>query len=507
MSDERKRPVNVSAERAVLAGICQYGNSVFSDISEIINHDCFSATDSQILFKCAENILAGSDSVDISSILSTATSLGYGDLVSKKDMADYIKSIFLFAVNKENVRKNAIVLRKLQIARKAQDVVKNIWLDLSNVTGTEPIGQLITKIEGPVLGLDFGADNNEDSTKKIGDSGDEIFSQLEALDGKTIGIPSPWAKYNQTIGGGRRPGYIYLIGARPKTCKTQVAINDALFVAEKCKIPVLIADTEMNVVDMTTRMWANLSNIPTNDIDTGKFKFNDFSRNQVLDAKERMKNMPLSYRRIAGKPFEEVLSIIRKWVTQDVGLINGKAKPCLLIYDYFKLMDSTVLENMQEYQALGFQLNDLSNFIGKYQVPCSAYVQLSRAGIDKDTSDALSQSDRLLWLCASVALLKRKSAEEIALDGAENGNIKLIVTPDQRFGEGMDENNYINLKAQLDRCIIEEGLTRFELKSKPKSEGFEIIDDEDTQDNFSDKDFDEPASAYRDESYRKTYTN
>lgn len=500
---ERARPINIAAERAVLAGICQFGGKVYTEISDILNKNCFSSTDNQILFHCVSNILSTSDVVDISSILSEGTSLGYADLLTKKDMADYIKSIFLFSVNHENVRKNSVILRKLQFARDGQDTAKNIWLDLGSVTGTEPIGELMSRIEGPILSMDFGADSGEDSTKKLSDYGDEIFSQLEKMDGKPVGIPSPWIRYNQAIGGGRRPGYIYLTCARSKQGKSQLGIADALFVAEQCNINVLILDSEMSSIDFTTRIWANLANVPTNSIEDGSFALNSFTRAKVLDAKERVSKMPLHYRKIAGKPFDEILSIIRKWVIQDVGLVNGVAKPCLLIYDYFKLMDSGDLENMQEYQALGFQINSLSIFLSKYKIACSAFIQANRQGVDNDTSAIISQSDRLLWLCASFAILKKKTQDEIAVDGAENGSAKLIVTSEQRFGPGLEDGNYINLKAQFDRCIITEGVTRRELKSKPQNTGFETIDD--SSDNFEDKDFDVPA--YRDKEYRTVYQN
>jgi replicative DNA helicase len=506
LEKERKRPLNVAAERAVLAGLIQYGNKVYADVSEILSIDCFTVTENGQLFNIAKSILEHSDRIDMASLLSTASSLGYQDFTAKKDLGDYVKALFTFSINSESVRKNAVILKKLQIARKAQDVSRDIWYELGNITGNESIGQIITKIEGPILGMDFGSDSSEDRTIKLSDIADETLDYFENMNGKINGVISPFTRYNKCIGGCRRPGYVYLIGARPKSGKSQIAIFDALYVALQLGIPVLYIDTEMQPIDTMARIYASMANVPFNDIETGSFKLQSHTKNKVYEARDKFKKSGmLSYRKVSGKPFDEIVSIIRKWVVQDVGLENGKAKPCLLIYDYFKLMDSSDLGNMQEYQALGFQVSGLTDFCGKYGIPCSAFVQLNRNGVENETSSAISQSDRLLWMCASFALLKRKTDDEIALDGPENGNAKLIPTTDQRFGPGLSEGDWINLDVRYDRCIFTEGLTRKEIKkNKPRDSGFETIDDaEPVDDGFSDDDFDSAAKGYKDNQYRK----
>lgn len=495
---EKKRPINVAAERAVLAGLIQYGTKVYAEISEILNSECFTLVENIQIYEISKKILETSDVVDMACLLSTASSLGYQDFTAKKDIADYVKSLFTFSINAENVRKNAVMLKKQQICRKAQDVVRDIWYQLGNVTGNESIGQIISTIEGPILNMDFGSDTSEDQTIYLSDKMDEVLEYFESLDGKTFGIPSPFPRYNKCIGGGRRPGYVYLTGARPKNGKTQLGIFDALYVSMQCDIPILYIDTEMKYIDMEARIISSLANVPFDEIESGSFKNNNLTRSRVYEAKEKFKkSRKFSYRKVSGKPFDEILSIIRKWIIQDVGLENGKAKPCMLYLDYFKLMDTTDLNNMQEYQALGFQISAMSDFCGKYDVPCYAFVQLNR-------QNDISQSDRLLWLCASYSRLEKKTADEILLDGPENGNIKLTPTTDQRFGPGLDgDTDWINVNARLDRCIFEEGVTRREVKkNKPKDGGFETIDSN-NEDGFSNEEFDAVAKDYKDHQYRK----
>ena len=90
----------------------------------------------------------------------------------------------------------------------------------------------------------------------------------------------------------------------------------------------------------------------------------------------------------------------------------GKTNDCLVVYDYLKLMSSSSINNnMQEYQALGFQITNLHNLAVKLDFPCLSFVQLNRDGITKESTDAVSGSDRLNWLCTSFSIFKLKSAE------------------------------------------------------------------------------------------------
>jgi hypothetical protein len=182
---------------------------------------------------------------------------------------------------------------------------------------------------------------------------------------------------------------------------------------------------------------------------------------------------------IAGQPFENILSIMRKWVYQEVGFdSNGRTKDCLIVYDYLKLMGSeSISSSMQEYQVLGFQITQLHNFCVKYDVPCLSFVQLNRDGITKESTDVVSGSDRLIWLCTSFSIFKLKSAEEMADDTEENGNRKLVPIV-ARHGAGLDDGDYVNMNMFGKFGKIVEGQTRNELRTKSniKDTGFESGD-------------------------------
>lgn len=493
MDDKNSGPLNIAAERAVLAGLCQFGQELFTDISSIVSTESFSTTENKCLYTVLSDILQESATADLPSILSKSTVLGYSNILLDQNNMNYIKALFSFKIAKENSVKNAVIIKKLEVARCGRKLGKDIYWQLSQIDGSESLDKIISILEQPVFAFTTSLSGSvEDKTQNAFDGLEDFVNELAAQKTPIVGIPSPFPIYNSVIGGGRRAGYVYLIAARPKTGKSSFAVNDAVHVTVNLNIPVLYLDTEMSLSDTRQRLIACMTEMPIADVEQGKFSNNEFDFNKVRAEIKRTKGKSLSYRKVAGKSFDEVLSTIRRWIIQTVGMNGDKANPCMVIYDYFKLTSADALKEMQEFQAIGFQLQSLTDFCNNYGVSCSAYVQESREGL-------IAQSDRLLWFCASVAYLKRKSAEEIMTSGPLNGNMKLVVTADQRFGPGLEENDWINLGFDKDKCKINELNTRF---TETKDDSFQIEQTEDNNEpEFTDEDFDK--YDFGDDRYRK----
>jgi hypothetical protein len=243
-------------------------------------------------------------------------------------------------------------------------------------------------------------------------------------------------------------------------------------------------DTEMSKEDHFNRLIAMLSEIEMQKIETGKFQNSNDATKKIEKAVSQLKETPLYYKTIAGKPFDEQLSIMKRWIYKEVGLnSDGTAKDCVIFYDYLKLMDSAgISQDMKEYQMLGFMMSTLHNFAVKYRIPMVAFVQLNRDGITKESTDTASGSDRIIWLCSNFSIFKRKTDEEIAEDGPQNGNRKLLPVV-SRHGGGLDDNDYINCHMQGWCAKIVEGKTKLELSNNPNN-GFGINDNDDNQEEI-----------------------
>ena len=458
--------IDVGTERALLAGLLQHGPDGYITVADIINQETFGVVNNQILFKCIELIVNNNQSIDIPSILSSAESLGFSEIINTTTELKYIKSLFDFPVNRDNIFNFAIQAKKFEFARKIKKLTSKIHKDIEDINGTETINEIIQILENPVTDF-LREDDGGDVPEKIGSGASDYVQFLGENKCDIIGIPTGFSRYDQAIGGGLRRKCVDLISARPKVGKSVFADNVALNVSSS-NIPVLVLDTEMSKEDHLNRLLANISGVPINDIATGKFVNDEEKHQKVLQAVQKLESIPYSYISVAGKPFEQILNLIKRWVVHEVKTDNnGKTNNCLVIYDYLKLMSSSsITNNIQEYQALGFQITSLHNLCVKLDIPCLSFVQLNRDGITKESTDAVSGSDRLIWLCTSFSIFKAKSTEELAEDGPNAGNRKLvpIVT---RHGGGLDDGDYINMVMQGSHAKLFELKTRNEFKNQP----------------------------------------
>jgi replicative DNA helicase len=457
---------DIGAERAVLAGLLQHGVDGYIAVSDIISHETFVNTNNQIIYKCLCNIIENDKSVDVPSILAAAESLGVLETINTKQELSYIKTLFNFPVNQDNILPFAAQIKKFEFARNIQKLTMKIHKDVEIINGTESIDEIIGILENPVTDF-LREDDGGEHPEKIGQGVQEYVDFLTENQCDIIGIPTGFSRFDEAIGGGLRRKCVDLVSARPKVGKSVFADNVALNVSS-IGVPVLVLDTEMSKEDHLNRLIANISGVPINEVATGKFSNDADKSNKVKAAIEKLSDIPYSYVSVAGKPFEQILNIIKRWIVQEVKTDEtGKTNDCVIIYDYLKLMSSSsITNNLQEYQALGFQITSLHNLCVKLDIPCLSFVQLNRDGITKESTDAVSGSDRLIWLCTSFSIFKSKSPEELAEDGPNAGNRKLVPIV-SRHGAGMDDGDYINMNMIGAHAKLIELQTRNEFKNNP----------------------------------------
>ena len=479
------------AERAVLAGLFKYGSEAWFDIVDMVQESTFTIDSNAMIFKCIKHIFASDDSakLDIPLIYSAASELGLAKILSTKTEISHLQAIIGLPLELSNVRKFAAKIRKLEITKMLHGQLGIAQDKLLNITGEESIMQILNIAEDSVLDFTTLLNDKDNSPNHLGKNVNEYVEYLANNPVDQMGISTGFPAWDASIGGGLRNGTINIIGARAKIGKTHIGINMGYHIANTPKIdglggiPVLNMDTEMMKEDHLHRLLARVSEVPINDIETGKFATNSLMRQNIDDAAKKITKLPLYHKSIAGMPFEDQLAIMRRWITKDVGLNpDGTAKDCVIIYDYLKLMDTKgISSDMKEYQLLGFMMTTLHNFAVRYKIPILMFIQLTRDGINKEDTSVAAGSDRIVWLCSNFTIFKTKSDEEIAesVGGVLSGNRKLV-TLAARHGPGMDDRDYINCHMKGWCGKITEGKTAFELKEAHNDEGF-VVDDNDDQ--------------------------
>jgi replicative DNA helicase len=458
--------LDVGAERAVLATLLQKGLEAYVIVSDLISYETFGNINNQIIYKCIEKVIANDQKIDITSLLSAATQLNVIETINTPQELKYIKSLLDFPTSPENILSFAAQIKKFEFARKIKKLTAKIHKDIDTVNGTESINDIISILENPVTDF-LREDDGGEKPEKIGNEINDYVQFLSENKCDVLGIPTGFKRYDEAIGGGLRRKCVDLVAARPKVGKSVFADNVALHVASQ-NIPVLMLDTEMSKEDHIHRLLANISGVPINEIATGRFVDDQEKYEKVVLASKKISSIPYNYVSVAGKPFEQILNIIKRWIVQDVKTDEyGKTNDCLIIYDYLKLMSSdSITSNIQEYHALGFQITSLHNLCVKLDIPCLSFVQLNRDGITRESTDTVSGSDRLIWLCTSFSIFKLKSPEELAEDGPNAGNRKLVPIV-SRHGAGLNDGDYINIVMQGHHAKLIELKTRNELKNNP----------------------------------------
>ena len=456
---------DVASERAILAGICRYGIDAYYDVADLITSNSFTIESNQLIYSCLDHIFKKEEKkiVDLASILSAAKALGLSEFLSSKAEMQHLSSIIKFPVDQTNLRSFASIVAKLEVTKKIYDQLEITRERYLQVKGHEPMSHILGIAEESIFDFMSMLGGADDNPQQLFQDIEEYIEELTENKVDQIGISTGFPRYDFAIGGGLRRGTVNVIGARPKTGKTLLAQNMGMNIA-KLGIPVLDLDTEMRFDDFRNRALAAETMVPINDIETGKFDDDAIYKSRVYNKIEAIKNIKYHHINIGGKPFEDQLAIMRRWLARNVGLNkDGKANECVIIYDYLKLMNSADIKDIAEFQALGFMMTALHNFAIKYDVPILTFIQLNRDGITKESTDAASGSDRIIWLCSNFTIYKVKSDEEIAQDGPENGNRKLVPII-ARHGQGLEDKDYINVLMQGKYAHLKEGRTAKELE-------------------------------------------
>ena len=476
-----------SAERAVLAGICRYNGEAYFDIADILGESTFTIDTNAVVFKCVKQVLEHNQKavIDLPSILSAAHELGFSYVFQKKDELLHLRSIMEMPIVLANVRRFAGKIRKLEIARLLRNQLSIASEKLLETKGDEPITQILSVAEDTIFDFTSLLNDKDDKPELLLKGIQSYLDYLAENPVEMFGISTGFPLYDASIGGGLRNGTVNVIAARPKAGKTTLGDNIGVHISKNLSIPVLNLDTEMNNEDHKHKIMAMLSDVKIHDIETGRFGKSEVSKSRLQKAAKEVdgeKTIPFFYKAIPGKSFEEQLAIMRRWIVKEVGLnTDGTAKPCVIIYDYLKLMTAEGVSNdMKEYQLLGFMMTALTNFANRYKVPVLTFIQLNRDGITKETTDAASGSDRIIWFCSNFSIYKFKSDEEIAEDGTNNGNRKLVPVI-ARHGAGLPPGEYINMHMQGEYGRIIEGRLRSEVaEAEAAEEGFVVEEDEES---------------------------
>ncbi len=457
------KPYDAAAERMVLSALLYHGGEIFYDIDHIVKEHDFYLPENRLIYSTIKNLIVEKQvkKPDLAAIIAIIRNLD-SKAVDKYEITEYLGALSQDIITPDNAIPFCQNVARFALVRNLEARLLASIESLHNLSGDEKLSDIINIAEKPVSDFTLALLTN-DQTIKLSDAMSVFLESLATNQPKHVGIPSGYPIYDKAIGGGFRPG-VHLEGARPKQGKSFKAINIAWNLQTyETPVPTLYLDTELNEHTTLTRTISRISGVPIDDIENGAFAKDKEKTKRIAEAEKRFASSKFYYHNISGKSHQEWVSIIRRWIMKEVGFKpDGKANDCLIILDYLKMMDLGELKkDVKEYQYLGQVITDLHNLTCKYSVPIYSLLQLNRDGIDSDGSDVIADSDRLLRLCTSFSIFRKKNEEDFADDPPSNGNRRVKVC-DTRFGRGMEDGEYINYHCDYSIALITEKSTNLQ---------------------------------------------
>lgn len=204
-------------------------------------------------------------------------------------------------------------------------------------------------------------------------------------------------------------------------------------------VPTAYFDTEMTTKEFLLRLISRLSGVPIPRIKSGKI--NDKEAMRIKEVKEYIKRQ---------KHFTHKYE--PNWQMDDIYLACRELERSMgldfLVYDYIKTNEAGSLD-MKEHNHLGDLTNFLKNSIaGSLNIPVLSFAQMAKDDM------RIADSDKINRYASVVAYLLQKDSEEIAEDGVDGGNRKLVIDYN-RLGQQFEQSGeHINLKFNGDMATF-----------------------------------------------------
>lgn len=490
----------IESEKAVIAGLLQYPE-VYLEIQPYIKYSDFSKTNSSI-FGVISNLIENQGTVTPIIVVSRLEALGVK--IDGVELLDYIDGLRYYSIDKKSVPILAKEVKKYSILRTVYTNAEKLKRQMVELKDAEP-KEVLAAVDNCLAESIAMFDANEAEAINLYDHLADFVEEKGNSPQEDAGYAMPFQLWNDYYGGLRRGG-LYFTASRSGQGKSTFLSYIGDQVANVCNpgknIKVLFLDTEMDENDQMTRLAAVRTGCPFFLIDTGKWRESEEWCPKVRAALAKLKkeNRNLWFKQCASMGTDDLVNFVKRWFYKNVGR-DGNA---LIIYDYMKVLASDSDGRKSEWEVALHKMQKLKDLATTLKAPLFTALQVNRSGTTTnkqshevvDDESVLSISGRIDWLVNFAGILRRKTPDEIAEDGADFGTHKLIPLKSRfqgRISSGhqdlvkvMDKGkvrykqNYLCF--DLDNFNVEErgdfrriaevkGLTKIKKDDEPKSEG------------------------------------
>jgi len=440
---------SLQVERHALSGLLKH-QDIFPDVDVFLTEKDFYNDVHSTIYSVFKNIKYKGENADKILLAEKIKNLG----ISFKDeinIFDYIDNLSFSQITEQATIEACKELIKLRIRREIIQTTDKLK-DYINKNPDDSIDEIIGQIDH-IYNKKISSYSENDSPVNIFEQVEDLIEEIGNSPKEDTGLITPYSEFNRMYGG-LKNGNIYAIASRPGQGKS-TWLNDICFktsINPRNKTKTLILDTEMQTMDIQLRMVASLTDVPVWYLETGNWRKNEEMIKKVRAAWAKVKTYEYFHYHVGNKNIDQVCSMIRRWYLSKV----GRGNQAMIAYDYIKLTGEKVGQNWAEHQAIGEKIDKLKRISEEIKCPIITAMQLNRTGESfnrnsnnvVDDSSVISLSDRLQWFASFVAIFRRKTLDEVTLDGQAFGTHKLIPTK-TRF-QGKDAAGHQDIVRRLD---------------------------------------------------------
>lgn len=474
----QKKLYSLPLEQQLLAGLLQFPHK-FHEVTQFLSQDDFGdpARVNPTIFRIIGIIISEGGTPDHVLVAKRLSDLGIkfdGDF----NTFDYLQSLKMRQVSEGGIDGVAKAIKKMSIRRDiitSSRKIEKAMTELDDSVSFDEIVSTADSIYNTQLDPYF---NESRKPQNIFENMEEIV-ELRAQNPITeIGPMIPdFPRVNGMLGSLFRAGNITVLASRFGVGKTTLALDLASKVAASYNLPILHCDNnEMSMEELQFRMAAWLSDVPLHMIENGSWRKNKDTERKVREAWKKTKNYKLFYYNVGNLHYSEITNLVRRWYHSNV----GRGNKMIWSFDYIKLI--SVDGEKDFWIGITKMLDSFKSLIqreivyeNKPQISQLSSVQLNRKGVSRgknsvdvnDTEESIGLSDGIGQICSHLLLLRKKTLDEMIVDGQNWGTHKLIPMKYRHLGEdrrrlqdpikmpdGKLRDNFINL--EIDNFKVKE---------------------------------------------------
>ncbi len=369
----KELPNNIEAEQSVLGSIL-LSNEIFDEISTIISNKNFYDPMHQKIFAAIEKLI-------FKGMLANPITLKnyFENEKDEINVPDYLVKVTKFSTSlRQSIEYSKIIYDmfvRRELIKISENTIESAKINDLNISGQN----IIESSEKFLFDLaEKGSFNSslvkfDEAMKLTIEMASNAYKNEEGI----VGVPTGLRDLDDRLGG-LHSSDLLIIAGRPSMGKTALATNIAFNAAKKLqesgrKSSVAFFSLEMSSEQLSTRILAEQSRIPSNDIRRGRISEDQFDK--FIETSKNVSELPLY--------IDETPAITIAALSNRARRIKRIYNLDLIIVDYIQLMRAVKTKDgrVQEISEITQGLKALAK---ELNVPVLALSQLSRAVEQRD---------------------------------------------------------------------------------------------------------------------------